>query len=192
MTTPHVADPLLPCPFCGGDAKLIEVNGMGEVCCDPFRDNCDVRPTTGMMLHAHKAIALWNGRPVAAIRTQPTVAGVAVAWLVEWPDAESPDGKDAMLFHTYEAAVNSGFAGPATPLYTAAALRERGGDGERLDWLANQSEPVYGTNFNMYYAGIAFYVKDNNENRGLALRAAIDTEMPAALQSPEAGAGGVE
>lgn len=70
----------------------------------------------------------------------------------------------------YEVAV------PAAPTPPASVepVSQDAEDAARLDWLANNADPVYGTGHEMYYASVTFPMKDSHEWRGQAFRAAID------------------
>lgn len=49
---------LLPCPFCGGGARLVDHNGIHYVDCD----NCSIQPGNNNLSSKEVAIAAWNRR----------------------------------------------------------------------------------------------------------------------------------
>lgn len=60
MTTPTKTD-LLPCPFCGKEARLAENHDVGSINC--FANGCDVEPVvTWREGKKSEAIAQWNTR----------------------------------------------------------------------------------------------------------------------------------
>ena len=56
---------MLPCPFCGGKAALVEEAGLYSICCkDGTCIGSDIRPEYGELIYA---IADWNTRPAPPI-----------------------------------------------------------------------------------------------------------------------------
>lgn len=56
---------VLPCPFCGGKAALVEEAGLYSICCkDGTCIGSDIRPEYGELIYA---IADWNTRPAPPI-----------------------------------------------------------------------------------------------------------------------------
>ena len=51
---------LKPCPFCGGEAKMIIAGKFKKACC--ANPSCDIRPETGISTDKNAVIEAWNRR----------------------------------------------------------------------------------------------------------------------------------